>query len=279
MKLIMENWRKFTNEGKKKKTAIIKTVRGDEEVDISYELGNFFIYKTTNRSKSHYFVTHKPSGNMIPSSYYAEKYGYKYANLKKMLKDIDSMLDSEELSKEKPSMEALKSLASFLTKKESMNEAASKETADSFKKLAAAFGDVSSSITDDAEASEEMKGKFDELYSQFEKIGLDKIPDLGELMKNIENGEGLAELTKSLQDAGIKPEEMGEKLEQIQVLRDEFDEYRKEQEENQEERDERQAEIDQDQDRADKEASRERADMNNAEKAREAEAAEAATAE
>ena len=128
----MENWRKFTNEGKKKKTAIIDTVRGDEEVDISYELGNFFIYKTTNRSKSHYFVTHKPSGKMIPSSYYAEKYGYKYADLKRMLKDIDSMPDSAELSKEEPNMEALKSLVRLLTSKESMNEAASKETADSF---------------------------------------------------------------------------------------------------------------------------------------------------
>ena len=264
MKLIMENWRKFTNEGKKKKTAIIDTVHGDEEVDISYELGNFFIYKTTNRSKSHYFVTHKPSGKMIPSSYYAEKYGYKYADLKRMLKDIDSMPDSAELSKEEPNMEALKSLVRLLTRKESMNEAASKETADSFKKLAAAFGDVSSSISDDAEASEEMKEKFDELYSQFEEIGLDKIPDLGELMKNIENGEGLAELTKSLQDAGIKPEEMGEKLEQIQVLRDEFDEYKKEQEEMQKEKDQEQVERDQEQDAAMKDASRAAADSKNA---------------
>lgn len=201
---------------------------------------------------------------MIPSSYYAEKYGYKYADLKRMLKDIDSMLDSTELSKEEPNMEALKSLVRLLTSKESMNEAASKETADSFKKLAAAFGDVSSSISDDAEASEEMKEKFDELYSQFEEIGLDKIPDLGELMKNIENGEGLAELTKSLQDAGIKPEEMGEKLEQIQVLRDEFDEYKKEQEEMQKEKDQEQVERDQEQDAAMKDASRAAADSKNA---------------
>ena len=44
MKLIMENWRKFTNEAKKK-TGIIHTVRGKEEVPITYELGNFFVYK------------------------------------------------------------------------------------------------------------------------------------------------------------------------------------------------------------------------------------------
>ena len=144
------------------------------------------------------------------------------------------------------------------------NEAASKETADSFKKLAAAFGDVSSSMADDAEASAEMKEKFDELYSQFEKIGLDKIPDLGDLMQNIENGEGLAELTKSLQDAGIKPEEMGEKLEQIQVLRDEFDEYKKEQEDLQKEKEKEQADKDAEQDAAMKDASREATDGANA---------------
>ena len=140
-----------------------------------------------------------------------------------------------------------------------VNEAASKETADSFSKLAAAFGDVSSSIADDAEASEEMKQKFDDLYSKFEEIGLDKIPELGELMKNIENGEGLAELTKSLESAGIKPEEMGEKLEQIQVLRDEFDEYKQEQEDAQKERDEEQAARDEEQDKLVKDASRSQA--------------------
>ena len=263
MKLIMENWKKFTNEAKKK-TGMINTEDGMQEVDISYELGNFFIYKTKKRSKTFYFVTHKPSGNLVPSNYYSQKYGSKYADLKRMLKDIDTMLDSAELSKENPSLDALKSLVNLLHNQNPVNEAASKETADSFKKLAAAFGDVSSSMADDAEASAEMKEKFDELYSQFEEIGLDKIPDLGELMKNIENGEGLAELTKSLQDAGIKPEEMGEKLEQIQVLRDEFDEYKKEQEDLQKEKEKEQEDKDAEQDRAMKDAAREVTDGANA---------------
>ena len=264
MKLILENWRKFTNEAKKKKTATIKTIRGDEEVDISYELGNFFIYKVTNRSKAHYIVTHKPSGNMIPSKHYVQNYGVKYANIKKMLQDIDKLLDSEELSKEEPSMEALQALADLVSGKNELNEATSEATVNSFKKLASAFGDVSSSMADDAEASDEMKEKFDELYSEFEKIGLDKIPDLGELMKNIENGEGLAELTKSLQDVGIQPDEMGEKLEQIQVLRDEFEEYKKEQEELQKQREEEQAERDEEARKASADASRESTDGMNA---------------
>ena len=83
-------------------------------------------------------------------------------------------------------------------------------------------------------------------------------------MKNIENGEGLAELTKSLQDAGIKPEEMGEKLEQIQVLRDEFDEYKKEQEDLQKEKEKEQADKDAEQDAAMKDAAREVTDGANA---------------
>ena len=226
MKLILENWRKFTNEAKKKKTATIKTIRGDEEVDISYELGNFFIYKTTNRSKSHYIVTHKPSGNMIPSKYYIQNYGSKYANIKKMLQDIDKLLDSEELSKKEPSVEALKALSDVVSGKDKLNE--------------------------------EVNSEFiDNLHAEFEKIGLDNIPNLGELIKNIEDGEGLANLTKSLQDAGIKPEEMGEKLEQIKALRDEFDEFMEKQEEEEEEREEEAR-------RANADASRESTDGMNA---------------
>lgn len=259
MKKLFENWRKFANEAKKSKVGMINTEDGMKEVEISFELGNFFVYKTKNRSKTYYFVTHKPSGNQIPFRYYADKYGRKLSDMKQMLKDIDEKLDSAALSAESPDVETLKSLVSLLQGKEDITEAASKETADSFSKLAAAFGDVSSSIADDAEASEEMKQKFDDLYSKFEEIGLDKIPELGELMKNIENGEGLAELTKSLESAGIKPEEMGEKLEQIQVLRDEFDEYKQEQEDAQKERDEEQAARDEEQDKLVKDASRSQA--------------------
>ena len=243
------------------------------------------------RASGRSFITHKPSGKQIPERIillhpdFSGKTKLTFNDLKKYMVKLDkwAVENIPDIASETLSRESEAKLAAFVAGeagvqayqtsntnsmmenwRKFINEAASKETADSFKKLAAAFGNVSSSISDDAEASEEMKEKFDELYSQFEEIGLDKIPDLGELMKNVENGEGLAELTKSLQDAGIKPEEMGEKLEQIQVLRDEFDEYKKEQEEIQKEKDQEQVERDQEQDAAMKDASRAAADSKNA---------------
>ena len=67
MKLIMESWRNFTNEARGK-AGIIDTERGKEEVKITYESGDWFIYKTGKGSKVYYMLTHKPSGKLIPSS-------------------------------------------------------------------------------------------------------------------------------------------------------------------------------------------------------------------
>lgn len=270
MKLIMENWKKFINESK---TGTINTVRGKEEKEIAIlrnkpvETEHWFVWK----SGKYVYVTHKATGDKIDSHIWQPKYGKTLGAAKKLINDLEKNLDLPDIaSSEGLSMESLRAILDFL-KVDSINEASSKETADSFKKLASAFGDVSVSMSSDAQASEEMKEKFDELYSQFEKIGLDKIPDLGDLMKNVENGEGLAELTKSLQDAGIQPDEMGEKLEQIQILRDEFEEYKKEQEEAQIERDDKQSEVDQEQDRAMKDASRAQTDADNVARAQQAE--------
>ena len=128
MKLIMENWRNFTNEAKKR-TAPIETIRGIEQVPVSYELGNFFAYKVTARSKSHYIVTHIPSGHMIPSSYYIQSYGGKLADIKRMLKDIDEKLDLPDLSSPEPSVESLQALADFISGSQELNEIVGKDSA------------------------------------------------------------------------------------------------------------------------------------------------------
>lgn len=307
MKLIMENWRKFVNESKNKKTGTINTKRGTEEVEISYELGNFFIYKTKKKSKSYYHVTHKPSGNMVPFRYYSQSYGSRYADIKRMLNDIDKMLDSEELSKEKPSDEALKSLVNLISGKNSINEVtsqktadalkkfsdASKETAssvadsvskqkaamdaatkssDSFKKFADTIGAFSDSLGDDAKESEKVM----DLYQKFEdaKLGefIDKIGELAplaDMMDSIDDGKGAGEIIAGLQDLDMDPKEIGEKLQMVQDLRDEFDEYKKEQETAQKEREDAQTQKDQEQDAAMKDAAREATDGDNAAKAQE----------
>ena len=259
----MENWKKFTNEAKKK-TGMIRTVDGEKEVVISYELGNFFIYKSGKGSKTHYFVTHKPSGNMIPSTYYGQAYGYKFREIKKMLKDIDEKLNLPDLSQENPSEESLRALASLIATKPTLNEYVSKQTSQNFEKFASAIGAVSSSMADDAEQSE----KFQELMKSFEDAGLEdfleKIPDIDGLLQSLEDPEGTGDFLKGLQDLDLSPQEIGEKLEQIQALRDEFDEYKTDQEEAQKERDDNQSEVDQEQDRAMKDASRQVTDDKNA---------------
>ena len=128
-----------------------------------------------------------------------------------------------------------KLLKDILNTQEALREFTSKETSDSFGKFADVARGVSDSMAKDAEKSTE----FQELYAKFEEAGLmdflDKVPDVEELLANLETGEGLGELVQSLEKAGVEPAEIGEKLEQIQVLRDEFDEYKKEQEEKHEE--------------------------------------------
>ncbi len=304
MKLIMENWRNFTNEAKKR-TGVIDTVRGKEEVSISFELGNFFVYKIMNRSKSHYIVTHAPSGTMIPSQYYLQKYGGKLSNIKTMLQDIDANLNLPDLSNPEPSVESLQALADFISGAENLNEVigkdsadalkdfsdASKETADdmadvadkqqaaidaqtktseSFQEFADAIGEFSSSISDSSEDSDKML----ELYQKFEEANLgefiDKIGELAplaDMMDKIKDGDGAGEIIAGLQELDMDPKEIGEKLTMVQELRDEFDEYKTEQEEAQKERDEKQAEKDEEQDKAMKDASREGTDTENEQQA------------
>ena len=301
MKLIMENWRNFTNEAKKR-TAPIETIRGIEQVPVSYELGNFFAYKVTARSKSHYIVTHIPSGHMIPSSYYIQSYGGKLADIKRMLKDIDEKLDLPDLSSPEPSVESLQALADFISGSQELNEIvgkdsadalkdfsdASKQTADdmadvadkqqaaldaqtktseSFQEFADAIGAFSDSISDSSEESDEML----ELYKKFEEANLgefiDKIGELAplaDMMDKVEDGKGAGELIAGLQELDMDPKEIGEKLTMVQELRDEFDEYKQEQEERQKEKEEEQAEKDAEQDAAMKDASREGTDTQNA---------------
>lgn len=258
----MENWKKFTNEAKKK-TGIIKTVDGDKEVVISYEVGNFFVYKSMRGSKAHYLVTHMPSGNLVPSKFYYKKYGFKFKEIKKMLKDIDENLNLPDLAEAEPSAESLQALVDLIGGQSPLNEYISKQTSQNFQKFADAIGAVSSSMSDDAEQSE----KFQKLMKDFEEAGLEdfleKIPDVETLLQSLDDPESAGEFVKALQDLDLSPQEIGEKLEQIQILRDEFDEYKEEQEEASKERDESQAEIDQKQDKAAKEASRERTDAKN----------------
>lgn len=300
MKLIMENWRNFANEARKK-TATIDTIRGKEEVNVSFELGNFFVYKVVNRSKSHYIVTHSPSGFMIPSKYYFQNYGAKFSDIKRMLKDIEQNLNLPDLSSPEPSIESLQALAEFVSGSQSLSEVIGKDSADalkdfsdasaqtaddmadvadkqqaaldaqtktseSFQQFADAIGTFSDSISDSSEDSDKML----ELYQKFEEANLGEfIEKIGELapladmMDDIKDGDGAGEIIAGLQELDMDPKEIGEKLTMVQELRDEFDEYRTEQEEAQSERDEKQAEKDDEQDKAMKDASREGTDTEN----------------
>ncbi len=304
MKLIMENWRNFKNEARKR-TGIINTERGEEEVSISYELGNFFIYKTMNRSKSHYIVTHSPSGFMIPSKFYAQSYGFKLSGMKKMLQDIDANLNLPDLASPEPSIESLEALANFISGTQDLNEIVGKDSADALKDFSDAskqtaddmadvadkqqaaldaqtktsesfqeFADSISAFSDSISDSSEDSDKMLELYQKFEEANLgefiDKIGELAplaDMMDKVEDGKGAGELIAGLQELDMDPKEIGEKLTMVQELRDEFDEYKTEQEEAQKERDEKQAEKDEEQDRAMKDASRQGTDSENEQQA------------
>jgi ABC-type transporter Mla subunit MlaD len=242
---------------------------------------------------------------MIPSSYYFENYGGKFADIKRMLKDIDQNLDLPDLSSPEPSIESLQALVDFISGSQSLNEIIGKDSADalkdfsdassqtadnmadvadkqqaaidaqtktseSFQDFADAIGTFSDSISDSSEDSDKML----ELYQKFEEANLgefiDKIGELAplaDMMDKVEDGKGAGELIAGLQELDMDPKEIGEKLAMVQELRDEFDEYRTEQEGAQEERDEKQAEKDEEQDRAMKDASREGTDAKNAQQA------------
>ena len=274
----MENWKKFLNESA---TGMINTVRGKEDVEIAMlgkkpvESENWFAWK----SGKYVYVTHKATGNKIDSHLWQPKYGKTLSAARKLIKDLEKNLDLPDIaSPDGLSMESQRALLDFL-KPDTLNEYVSEKTSQNFEKFATAVGAVSSSMADDAKQSKE----FQDLIKSFEEAGLEdflkKIPSVDDLLKSLDDPEGSGEFIKGLQDLDMSPQEIGEKIEQIQILRDEFDEYKEEQEESQKERDEKQAEIDQEQDKVDKEAARERADMDNAQQARQAEDEEAATAE
>jgi len=258
MKSYMNNWRGFVNEAKKakKQLEIMKQDGSKELVDVAYESPNWFIWKMGKvRSKSLYSVNHKASGMAIPSTYYAG--GLK--NAKDLINNVLETLDLPDLSSSTLSDESIKVIHSavvgsdytdsafsyervnekllrdILNTQDALLEFTSKETSASFGKFADAVRGVSDSMAQDAEKSVE----FQELYAKFEEVGLtdflNKIPDVEELLANLETGEGLGELVQSLEKVGIEPSEIGEKLEQIEALRLEFDEYKKEQEKSAEE--------------------------------------------
>tara|TARA_B100001250_G_C19784092_1_gene783270 strand:+ start:517 stop:1332 length:816 start_codon:yes stop_codon:yes gene_type:complete len=270
MKLIMESWKKFLNEST---TGMINTVRGKEDVEIAIlrkkpvETENWFVWK----SGKYVYVTHKATGNKIDSHLWQPKYGKTVGAAKKLINDLEKNLNLPDIaSPDGLSMESQKALLDFL-RGDVLNEYVSKKTSQNFEKFATAVGAVSSSMADDAAQSE----KFQELIKSFEDAGLEdfleKIPDVDELLQSLDDPKGSGEFIKGLQDLDLSPQEIGEKIEQIQTLRDEFDEYKEEQGEAQEERDEKQAEVDQEQDKAMKDASREQADADNAAQAQQAE--------
>jgi len=270
MKLIMENWKKFLNESA---TGMINTVRGKEEVEIAMlrnkpiETNNWFVWKSRSRGKTYVYVTHKATGNKIDSHLWEPKYGKTLGAAKKLINDLEKNLDLPDIaSPDGLSMESQRALLDFL-KPDMLNEYVSEKTSQNFEKFATAVGAVSSSMADDAEQSKE----FQDLIKSFEDAGLEdfleKIPDVDELLQSLDDPKGSGEFIKGLQDLDLSPQEIGEKIEQIQILRDEFDEYREEQEKNQKERDEKQTEVDQEQDKAMKDASRAQADAENAAKA------------
>ena len=256
----MNNWRGFINEAKKakKQLEILKQDGTKELVDVAYESQNWFIwYMGKIRGKSLYSVNHKASGMNIPTSYYAG--GLK--NAKGLINNVLEMLDLPDLSSPMMSDESKKVihnavidsdhadsafsyervneklLRDILNIQDVLLEFTSKETSDNFGKFADVVRGVSDSMAQDAEKSAE----FQELYAKFEEVGLtdflDRVPDIEELLANLDTGEGLGELVQSLEKAGIKPSEIGEKLEQISTLRTEFDEYKEEQEEQAEQAD------------------------------------------
>ncbi|QDP63273.1 MAG: hypothetical protein GOVbin703_20 [Prokaryotic dsDNA virus sp.] len=270
MKLIMENWRGFVQEAKKK-TGIIDTIRGKEEVEISYELGNWFIYKSYKGSKVFYFLTHKPSGKAVPSKYYSQKYGFGMRDIKALIQDVEQNLDLPDLSSEEPSMETLVKLADFISGRDVMSEIAGKDAADalkkfsdnakttsdsmaaaadaqkasldaatkssdSFKEFANSISTFSDKVSDNAEQSDEML----ELFTQLKDAGLgdfiEKIGDLeplGDFVEKIaDDGQASGELIAQLVAADIKPEEF---VEGITKMQEEFAKFKEDTEKKAEE--------------------------------------------
>ena len=273
MKLLMENWNKYLSEVVSRprgKTGTIHTAEGDKEVPISLESEHWFVY----RSGRHYILTHKATGDMVPSKYYAQRYGFKLSDLKRLMIDLENDLQLPDIGSKDISPASIFAIAEYLIGEEALNEIigqetsdalksfsdsaattsddlaasadaqkasydANKKTSDSFKEFADAIGAFSDSVGDNAESSDKML----ELFKTFEEAGLedflDKIKDLAPLADLLDtmgdDGEKSGEILAALTDAGIEPDEFQEKMELIQTVKEEFDEFKKEDEQQDEE--------------------------------------------
>jgi len=262
MKILFENWRKFSNEAR------ISTQTGDKDVKPSRGTNteHFFAHKTGKG----YTITHKASGLMIDGHLWLSNPRYDGLSpakqVKKVIEDLEN-LNIPGIEDPKLENDSLIIIRDFFMEnnpylslgegllmenwRKFVNETTSEVTSQNFNKLASAFGAISQSMSDDAKKTvenEEQLEKFKELADNFEKAGLEdflkKIPDIDKLIDSIDDPEGTAEFVKGLQDMDLTPEEIQEKLNQIQALRDEFDEFKSSQEETAAEQEEKDVEQD-----------------------------------
>lgn len=257
----MNNWRGFLNEAKKevKQLRIRKQDGTEPMVDVKWESENWFIWSMGKvKGKTLWSVNHKASGAAIPSNYYIG--GLSAA--KKLITDVLETLDLPDIASNPPSNESIKVIRQALIDSEYVNpslsfpsmsenmirrklesdfvllEFTSAETASSFDKFASAVGDVSSQMQKDSQEAEKIK----DLYDEFDKYGLgdflEQIEDVEALMAGLNDPKAASEAIAGLQKLDMDPKEIGDKLEMIQIIRDEFDKYKQEQEDAQSERDE-----------------------------------------
>lgn len=261
MKSYMNSWRGFINESKKEiKQLKIKKIDGsDPMVDIKWESENWFIWNMGKvKGTSLWSVNHKASGAAIPSNYYIGGLGA----AKKLITNVLEPLNLPDISSNTPSDESIAAIRQALIDSEYVNpilsfpsmsenmirrkiesdlvllEFTSAETVSSFDKFASAVGDVSSQMQKDSQESEKIK----DLYDEFDKYGLgdflEQIEDVETLMAGLDDPKAASEAVAGLQKLDMDPKEIGDKLEMIQIIRDEFDKYKQEQEDAQIERDE-----------------------------------------
>jgi hypothetical protein len=103
MKLLFENWRKYTNEAR------IATKDGDKDVKASRgDSEHFFIHKTSRG----YTLTHKPSGRAVSKA--GTKYGYRLKDLKKVIEELENA-NIPGVGDENPSKETLQAIKDVLT--------------------------------------------------------------------------------------------------------------------------------------------------------------------